>query len=172
MISSTSDLSGHDSCLPPPLSAPSQRLFQGPPAKTLPTQPLNSPSHSNRDLLAPKRSTVGVSPSPGDDLAVIRRHRRFSLVRVLTTSSGLMESWEPRDRTVLQALTRFLQARVQGALSRNCFHLKGHGGTKGIGIASSTALDTIEGSLKALCRDTANVMIDSCCHVMVAWVKK
>ena len=55
-----------------------------------------------------------------------------------------MESWEPRDRTVLQAITRFLQARVQGALSRNCFHLKGHGGTKG-------ALDMIGSLLRGRC---------------------
>lgn len=80
--------------------------------------------------------------SPRDHLDRIRQHRRLSPVKVLSTSSGLIESWEHRDRALLRPITCLLQPPVQAALSRNCFHLKGHGGTKG-------ALDLIRSLLRS-----------------------
>jgi len=43
--------------------------------------------------------------------------------------------------------------------------------SKGIGIASSTALETIKRSLDELCRETVDVMIPTFIQAMKAWVK-
>ena len=68
---------------------------------------------------------------------------RFSPVRVLSTPhSGWLECWEPDDLLLLRKITRRLQPRIQAATSRNCFHLKGHGGAKGALQAIRRLLDT------------------------------
>lgn len=68
---------------------------------------------------------------------------RFSPVRVLSTPhSGWLECWEPDDLLLLRKITRRLQPRIQAAPSRNCFHLKGHGGAKGALQAIRRLLDT------------------------------
>ena len=51
--------------------------------------------------------------------------------KVTLRNGGTIALWSPADALVIKVLTRIVQANLQPALSRACYHLKGHGGLKG-----------------------------------------
>jgi hypothetical protein len=54
------------------------------------------------------------------------------LQKKVTLSDGeTIALWSPADALVIKVLTSIVHARLQPALNRTCYHLKGHGGLKG-----------------------------------------
>lgn len=57
---------------------------------------------------------------------------RLGLQKKVTLRDGAtIALWSSADALVIKVLTRIVQAKLQPALNRACYHLKGHGGLKG-----------------------------------------
>jgi hypothetical protein len=80
---------------------------------------------------------LGFSPLLGAQAEAImeafrRGAYRLGLQKKVTLRDGeTITLWSPADALVIKVLTRIVQARLEPALHRECYHLKGHGGLKG-----------------------------------------
>ncbi len=64
----------------------------------------------------------------------------FSSQTVIKTPDRRTELWSAQDALVLKAISIVLGEHLNPVLSRNCYHLKGHGGAKGAVRATSSYL--------------------------------
>jgi len=60
---------------------------------------------------------------------------RFGALERIRGKDGIVEVWPARDSLVLKAMSLVLTAGVKPCLSKNCHHLKGHGGRGGVEAA-------------------------------------
>jgi RNA-directed DNA polymerase len=56
---------------------------------------------------------------------------RFGALERIRGKDGIVEVWPARDALVLKAMALVLARGLEPHLSKNCYHLKGHGGAKG-----------------------------------------
>ncbi len=57
---------------------------------------------------------------------------QFGVQKRITLASGeSIAMWSSSDSLIIKVLTDILQEKLQPYLSKNCYHLKGHGGLKG-----------------------------------------